>query len=113
MGAPMWADDLGRFGVVLTFHDDCARIALSGPVDVACGAALIDAATSAVARYKFVELDLSAVAAIDDVGVRALVKVKRFADAYDALVAVIGVPPVVDAALDADTKGFLGLVTAG
>lgn len=112
MGAPMWSEDLGPFGVELTFHPDCARIALSGPVDVACGAALVDAATSAVARYKFVEIDLAAVTAIDEVGVRALVKVKRFADAHDALLSVVGTPAVVDGALDVDTRVFLGSVSA-
>lgn len=109
MGTPMWADDLGPYGVVLTFERDCARIALAGDVDVATGSALIDAMTSAVARYKFVELDLGDVSAMDEIGARALVKAKRFADAHDALLAVVHVPDVVTAALDPGARSFLGV----
>lgn len=103
-GAVMWAGDLGPYGVTLTFGDDAARIALSGQVDVATGSALIDAATSAVARYAVVEMDLSGVTFIDSIGLRALLKVKRFADAYDTTVAFVAVSSPVRA-----TIGLAGL----
>lgn len=91
MSSARWANDLVPFGVTLTFGENSARIALSGEFDVATGSALVDAATSAVARYKFVDLDFGGVSFIDSCGVRAVIKVKRFADAYGALLAVSGV----------------------
>jgi anti-anti-sigma factor len=106
----MWESDLAPFGVELTFGDEGARIALSGQVDVATGAALVDAATSAVARYPLVQIDLGAVTSIDSNGLRALVKVKRFADAYGVLLAVTDVGGAVEDALVTSGVGVeLGL----
>jgi anti-anti-sigma factor len=91
MGTAMWADDLVPYGVTLTFGIGRARIALAGEFDVATGAALVDATTSAVARYALVEIDLRDVTFLDSHGCRALLKVKRFADAYDSKISVVGV----------------------
>jgi len=86
----MWEQDLAPFGVALHFDEDRARISLRGEVDVATGAALVDAATSAVARYRFVEIDLAEATSLSEPGVRALVKVTRFAEAYGSLLGFTG-----------------------
>lgn len=105
----MWASDLAPHGVELRFGDAGAVIALDGQVDVETGLALIDAATSAVARYPAVELDLGRVTAIDEPGLRSLVKVQRFADAYGVAVTVVRPSPAVEAALaEAGLTGQLG-----
>lgn len=101
----MWADDLGPHGVELTFSDDHATIALSGAVDVGTGSALLDAATSAVARYRQVEISLHRATAIDDSGLLSLLKVKRFADAHRARVALVGGTGAVAEALVASGIG--------
>lgn len=109
----MWEGDLSPHGVTLTFGAFAARIALVGAVDVATGGALVDAATSAVARFKFLDLDLAGVTAIDDPGLRSLIKVKRFADAYGALVSVVEASPVARAALASSGLGAqLGWVSS-
>lgn len=90
VGSVMWEGDLSPFGVRLVFEGERAVISLVGEVDVATGVALVDAATSAVARYRFVDIDLGAATAIDDAGLRSLLKVQRFADAHGALVSVVG-----------------------
>ncbi len=74
MSDPMWADDLAPHGVELRFERDHAHISLLGQVDLATGVALVDAATSAVARYERVELDLSGVTWIGDAGPSTRVK---------------------------------------
>ena len=94
MGAAMWESDLSPHGVTLTFGAVSARIALEGSVDVATGVALVDAATSAVSRFRFLDLDLAAVTSIDGPGVRSLIKIKRFADAYGAIVSVVEASPI-------------------
>ena len=99
MGAAMWESDLSPHGVTLTFGAVSARIALEGSVDVATGVALVDAATSAVSRFRFLDLDLAAVTSIDGPGVRSLIKIKRFADAYGAIVSVVEASPVAGEAL--------------
>ena len=108
----MWESDLGPHGVSLTFEPDRARIALRGQVDVATGSALVDAATSAVARYRCVDLDLASVTSIDELGMRSLVKVKRFADAYQTAISVVAASDVVSAALaEAGLSMQLGFLT--
>lgn len=97
--AAMWADDLSPFGVTLTFGDDRATIALDGDVGVATGAALIDAATSAVARFDRVDIALHGATGIDESGMRSLVKVLRFAEAHRARVMIVGGTGVVAEAL--------------
>lgn len=113
MSDPMWADDLAPHGVELRFERDHAHISLLGQVDLATGVALVDAATSAVARYERVELDLSGVTWIGDAGLRSLVKVRRFCDAHDARVAVVAASSVAAEALsESDAGAALGWTTS-
>jgi ABC-type transporter Mla MlaB component len=86
----MWESDLSPYGVELIFEDDRARILLRGEVGIATGVALVDAATSSIARFRVLEIDLRAVTAMDEVGARALIKVQRFADAHDSMVEIAG-----------------------
>jgi len=111
MGTAMWESDLAPHGVQLEFDDDRATIRLSGDVDVATGSALMDAATSAVARFRLVDIDLGGVTAMGEHGLRSLVKVRRFADAYRSVVAVVAASPTAaDALREAGLVEILGFI---
>ncbi|GAA3939384.1 STAS domain-containing protein [Actinoplanes auranticolor] len=100
-GAAEFTEGAGRPAIELSEHEDTAVVRIRGPVDAALTPNLRDALTWAVRHHTAVFVDLSAVSAVDDAGLGALIRAHRRASSLGAALCLVAPSQPVMRALDA------------
>jgi anti-sigma B factor antagonist len=99
----------GRLGVALTYRGDIACLALTGELDLACVPRFEALVASAFVMADRCRLDLRELAFVDSIGVRALLRARRRAQATGASLEIVNATPVLGRVLaEAGVEQALG-----
>jgi anti-anti-sigma factor len=95
-GHPVFADELNELDIVVDVDDDCARVHLTGELDISSSPRLI-ATLQDLARppARRIDLDCSGVSFLDSTGLRALIVARNEATRHNVDLALADPSPAV------------------